>query len=72
MYEIFTGGEAPYHKFKNPEVVHYVSVQQKYLTKPAQCPAIVYDNCMVPCWAFVSIIFYPLYNIYGTVNFGIS
>ncbi|CAH1776538.1 unnamed protein product [Owenia fusiformis] len=49
MWEIFTGGDMPYGKIKNQEVVEQVVHHGKRLEKPQACPGEVYDIMMV-CW----------------------
>ena len=53
MWEIFTGGEMPYGRAKNAEVVEDVCHKQARLPRPTKCPEIVYD-IMHSCWAAVS------------------
>ena len=53
MWEIFTCGEMPYGKFKNPEVVEGVCHRNLRLAKPPKCPEPVYE-IMYSCWLEVS------------------
>lgn len=54
IWEIFTGGTSPYPGQKNPEVVHMVCQERKYLSKPEHCSEALY-KIMVQCWRYVSL-----------------
>ncbi|KAK7097302.1 tyrosine-protein kinase Btk-like [Littorina saxatilis] len=49
MWEIFTCGEMPYRDKRNVDVVDYVVTQNKRLSKPSNCPMIIYQ-VMMRCW----------------------
>lgn len=49
MWEIFSGGDTPYNKMKNAEVVHSVCNENYRLPPPPGCSDSVYD-IMVSCW----------------------
>ena len=53
MWEIFTGGDMPYGKMRNPEVVERVCHGKDHLHKPQSCPTDVYD-LMKDCSRHVS------------------
>ena len=53
MWEIWTGGDMPYGRMHNPEVVEKVCHQNYRLSRPSACPAEVYD-IMKDCWRGVS------------------
>ena len=57
MWETFTGGQMPYDKMKNVDVVDYVCQSRKRLEQPASCPEKVYQ-VMLKCFAHVSIRYY--------------
>ena len=50
MWETFTGGQMPYDKMKNVDVVDYVCQSRKRLEQPASCPEKVYQ-VMLKCFA---------------------
>lgn len=49
-WEVFTCGEMPYGRAKNPEVVERVQRGQ-ILPMPPNCPGPVYEEVMRVCWA---------------------
>lgn len=49
MWEIFSGGETPYNKMKNADVVYRVCNERYRLSQPPQCPEPVYA-IMMSCW----------------------
>jgi len=49
-WEVFTCGEMPYGRAKNPEVVERVQRGQ-ILQQPPNCPNSVYEEVMRLCWA---------------------
>ena len=53
MWEIWTGGDMPYGKMRNPEVVERVCHGKEKLPKPSACPFNVYE-LMKECWRHVS------------------
>ena len=50
MWETFTGGQMPYDRMKNVDVVDYVCQSRKRLEQPASCPEKVYQ-VMLKCFA---------------------
>ena len=52
MWEIFTCGEMPYGRTKNPEVIDDICHHSKRLPKPAHCPDSIYV-LMQSCWLAV-------------------
>lgn len=69
MWEIWTGGEFPYGRMRNPEVVDFVCNRNGVLSQPEHCPQPIYD-IMKDCWKKVSnqnskelkcvLIFFPI------------
>ncbi|XP_052281781.1 tyrosine-protein kinase Tec-like isoform X2 [Dreissena polymorpha] len=49
MWEVFTGGEMPYHQMRNAEVVDFVCSSNRRLAKPQGCPQKIY-MIMMDCW----------------------
>lgn len=50
-YEVFTGGQTPYHEVGNNEMV-WMRVKSGYrLPAPPGCPEEIYNGIMRPCWA---------------------
>ena len=49
MWEIFTGGDMPYGRVRNQDVVHQVCNQNKRLERSTRCPESAYD-IMLKCW----------------------
>ena len=52
MWEIYTGGELPYGRMRNPDVVDHV-VKGHRLERPSSCPRDIYE-IMEHCWERVS------------------
>ena len=55
MWEIFTGGDMPYGRTKNADVVEMVCTYNRRLEQPAACPNSMFD-IMQKCWDAVSIV----------------
>jgi len=49
MWEIFSGGETPYGRTKNIDVVNGVCHQNQRLSRPPKCPD-VFFGFMYACW----------------------
>ena len=54
MWEIWTGGEMPYGRMHNPEVVDKICNQNYKLSQPSRCLDDVYE-IMKDCWRTVSL-----------------
>ena len=52
MWEIFSGGEMPYAKMPNPDVVEKICHQNYRLSRPKDCPTDVYQ-IIRSCWQTV-------------------
>ena len=49
MWEVYTGGDMPYGRSRNPEVVELVCHMKRRLEQPRACSDAVYD-IMYSCW----------------------
>ena len=66
MWEIFSGGESPYGKLKNADVVEGVCHRDLRPTRSPKCPEPIY-NIMLACWNKVGETkFYGLIKIIKT------
>ena len=53
LWEIYSFGEMPYAKMKNPEVAKFVAEEGRRLDKPRDAPEAIY-HVMMQCWAEVT------------------
>lgn len=72
MWEIWTGGDMPYGKMRNPDVVDHVCNGSGKLDKPSAAPSAVYE-IMTDCWRKVRTMkflnyFFNILNTCQTCN----